>query len=109
MTIAEKSTELNEAKSLMQIALDIVKDRFQQCDNIDETFKDFCVGGGKTNIYIRNVSGDVISVWDISFRYTSTGLTDSATTDEVKADFITWLGAKEFTPIPATETYTDLE
>ena len=104
MTIAEKSTELGI--DLAQIALD--KNPILTCTE-GGVFHCYNAGGINKNIYIEDDNNEVISEWDISFRYSTTEFTEETPLATIQADFKSYINGLEFIPLTPKEELTPKE
>ena len=102
MTIAEKSTELNQ--DLAQFALDA--NQIMTCTN-GGVFKCYCAGAENKNIYIFDDNGDKIH--NGYFRYMNNEFTEETTLATIQADFLAYINGQEFIEMPVADVLTPKE
>lgn len=100
MTIAEKSIADNV--DYAQLAVDAAT---YQKHMEGGAFAHFCANK-EGNVYLLDDSGDRIH--NGYFRYISDSLEETATLEEVKADFKAIIDATEYAEIPAPKVFEDL-
>ena len=103
MTIGEKSTELGQ--DLAQFALN--ENAIKTCvDGVTAAFKCYCAGGEDQNIYIKDENGVQLSEWSMEFRYETYNFTLETPLATIQTDFLTYINALEFVPMPVADVVT---